>query len=75
MESLAELEKHFPHGGYAGMGGAVLGSRILQVPQAAWLQTMNAGGQLGLALNAVRMVPQNEFKERMKDFLGRQKKK
>jgi hypothetical protein len=67
---LKELERYYPNIGSAGLTGSVL-----QIPQAAWLKTMTAGGQIGLAVNAVRMVPQNEFKERMKDFHGRQKKK
>lgn len=70
VNSLKELERYYPNIGSAGLTGSVL-----QIPQAAWLKTMTAGGQIGLAVNAVRMVPQSEFKERMKDFIGRQKKR
>jgi len=69
VDSLAELEKD-----YAKLGTAVMSGPVLQIPQAVWIKTMSQGPVIGLAVNAVRMVPASEFKERMKDFVGGQKR-
>jgi hypothetical protein len=67
--------KELVDAGYKQLAKAQLHEHIMQIPMSRFLKTMQEGGSLGIAVNAMRTTSWSELRDTAKDFMKSKQRK